>query len=354
MNLSDQMVKGILSTAIVIGLSLLVCVVASPDLLMGWGTLFLVAMVPAQMVVSLLWGCGYPKSIAALPQPWNGLAFLALNAAIGVVVGLIAWNTVGGGISPPTPFVNMYLILAVAVTLWLIIPFQAWPFGTLFKNPGAMGATLWLSAYGIAYMLFRALFNFSFLKGAPFYQASLDPAGLLMAWVPLIFSVASVMVILALVLLDFWPTALLAKKFPVLAKQPFFGIANAAIIASLTALVWRSFVGAQSMDMVVFLTQVCVSTVFGIFILLVMLEGVPSLALPQPWRGLVLITTAGLLSVALFALYRAIALNSYALSAGQPTYVLELWLASAMLAVTFPAMVIHAGYFKFWPLARNI
>ena len=40
------------------------------------------------------------------------------------------------------------------------------------------------------------------------------------------------------------------------------------------------------MDLVAFQTDVCVSLIFGIFIVLVMFEGLPSLRIAQPERGL--------------------------------------------------------------------
>lgn len=44
----------------------------------------------------------------------------------------------------------------------------------------------------------------------------------------------------------------------------------------------------------------------------------------------------------------------FALPSGGPAYDLELWLASSMLAVTFPALVAFANYFQFWPLAVQV
>ena len=37
---------------------------------------------------------------------------------------------------------------------------------------------------------------------------------------------------------------------------------------------------------------------------------------------------------------------------GGPRYELELWVATALLAVTFPLIVVVTGYFDFWPLKR--
>lgn len=38
--------------------------------------------------------------------------------------------------------------------------------------------------------------------------------------------------------------------------------------------------------------------------------------------------------------------------AGAPGYYLELWLASAMLGMTFPVIVAYTAGFDFWPLTR--
>ena len=52
--------------------------------------------------------------------------------------------------------------------------------------------------------------------------------------------------------------------------------------------------------------------------------------------------------------YRALApIATGALHAGPPTYDLEIWLASALLSVTFPFLIFFAEFFKFWPLAKT-
>lgn len=352
MTFTTQPLKGVASTALVVALALLFCAAITPDQLLGWGTLIPVAMVPAQMVLTMLWGCQQPRWVADMPQPRRGLALLAVNVAMGLPIAWLAWQIPGGGVVPPTPFVNMYLILCVPTTMWLIIVFQGWPFNRLFKSPGAMGLALWLSAHGLAYGLFQLLFNFNFLSAAPFYRAELDPSGLLMAWAPLVASIATAVAMLALVLLDFWPVTWLAQRFPSVGRQPVFGVLAGGCVAAIAALMWWGFVVLQQMDLVIFLVRVCVSMAFGIFILLVTMEAVPALQLPQPWRGLVLNGVAVVLAVGVFALYQAVARACFQLPSGQPAYVLELWISSAMLAITFPAMVAFANCFGCWPLVR--
>jgi hypothetical protein len=351
MNNSQQLRRGVLATVLVVAACLLLSLAVSPEFLMGWGTLALVAMVPTQIVISLVWQSAYPRVLADLPQPWRGLAFLVLNVAVGAVVGFIAWKTLGGGIVPPTPFVNMFLIFAVPVALFLVIPLQTWPLNLVFKTPGALGVALVVSTYALTWLLFRQLFNFGFMSGAPFYSAGLDPHGAFMAWLPLVASIAAVVPILGLVLLDFWPVSLLARRFPFVGKQPVFGLVAGAVIVGIVALMWTLFVSNGGMDIVLFMVRICVTFNFGCFILLVMFEGVPSLKLPQPWRGIVLNLLAGVLAVLMLWLYETLAARSFALPSGGPGYPMELWLASSMLAVTFPAMVVFSSFFQFWPLS---
>lgn len=354
MKLDSQPLLGIVSSVFVVSVSLWISVALSPEAMLTWVSLIIVAMVPIQMVMGLAWHSQHPASIAALPQPMRGLAFTTMMALVGGFVAYIGNATVGGGIHPPTPFVNMFMILAVPIALLLIIPFQCWPLSAMFKKqPVWMGFSLVIAAYGLAWLIYQWLFNFSFLEHAPFYQAALDPQGLFMAWLPLAAGLSCVVGILCLVLLEFWPVSLLAKAIPIFGRQPFFGLAASVLIAAIAAGLWWLFDVPHGMDVVAFLVRVGVSMIFGIFIVLVMFDGAAFVRLPQPWRGMVLIAVAAVLAVALHALYRALAIQQFGLPGGPPTYTLELWLATSMLAITFPLMVAFASFFNFWPLRRS-
>ena len=345
MNALQSLRRGVIATAGAVFASLFFCLQVSPEWLTGWGTVILVAMVPVQIVISLVWQASYPQRLADLPQPLRGTAFTGLNVLVGAAVAYLAWRTVGGGMDLPTPFLIMYLIFSVAVMLVLVVPLQCWPFAPAIRHPGLMGGALLLAAYALAYALFRSLFDFGFLAEAPFYRPELDPQGLFMAWIPLVFSIAMLVPVLGLVLFDFWPVSALAGKVSLLGKQPVFGLLALALIVAVAGGLWAVFVG-QGMDQVLFMVRICVTVNFGYFILLVMFDGVPSLKLPQPWRGLVLNGAAVGLAVAMLSLYESLAQRHFALASGGPTYPLELWLASAMLAVTFPLMVVIGSYFK--------
>lgn len=341
---------GILTTILVVAVALLINGLIAPQALMSWVGLFLVAMVTPQIILSLALQGQHPASLAKLPQPWRGLSFCLLTVVVGVVIALITNATVGGGITPPTPFANMYLILGVTVTLALVVPFQCWPFSAIFpKNPVAMGGAILVAAYAIAAILYYTLFNFAFLKGAPFYRADLDPHGLFIAWVPLIFALTCFVVILCLVLLDFWPMSLLPPRMPAFGKQPLFGIVSSIFIALVSLGVWWLFVDKLQTDMVDFMTRDIISLIFGIFIFLVMLEGAQFVSFSQPGRGIVLIILSIILAQGSFVLYTDFCHALFGLPAGSPTYAAEIWLANAMLAVTFPLMVAYAIYLQYWP-----
>lgn len=350
MNIGRQPVVGIIASILVVAVSVWVSLAFQTNFFLSWVNLFMVSMVPVQIVISLVWQCKQPESIGRLHQPIKGIAFLILTVAVGVVVAVLSNRTIGGGLTPPTPFVNMFVILSVLVTIGLVIPLQCWPFSAILgKRPVMMGFALLVSAYAITWLLFTTLFDFGFLNQAPFYRESLDPHGTFNAWHPLTCGLGSVATCLSLVLLDFWPVSILARRVPAFGRQPLFGIASGVLIALVVTAVWQLCVVQSGMDVVQLLVRT-VSMIFGIFIVLVMFEGAPFIRLPQPWRGLILVGAAALLAVCMYFLYRHFAIDRLALPGGAPGYALELWLATSMLAITFPIMVFYAGFFDYWPL----
>jgi len=353
MNIGRQPAVGIIASILVVAVSISLSVALRPDFFLNWVNHLLVSMVPIQIVIGLVWHCKQPESIGRLPQPIRGLVFLIITVAVGVLVAVLSNSTIGGSLTPPTPFVNMFVILSVLVTIWLVIPLQCWPFSTFFgERPVAMGLTLLVAAYALTWITFTTMFDFSFLSQAPFYRDALNPHGSFNAWYPLTCGLCSVATILSLVLLDFWPVSILTRGVPVFGRQPMFGIASGVLIALVVVTVWQICIVQLGMDAVQLLIR-AVSMIFGIFIVLVMFEAAPFIRLPQPLRGLVLIIAAVILAVLMNLLYRYFAVDHLALPGGAPQYVLELWLATSMLAITFPFMVFYASFFDFWPLRQE-
>jgi len=344
---------GIVATLLVVVVALGAALALSSSFEAGAATVFMVAMVPTQIVTSLHWRGEVPAAFGRLPQPLRGLAFTGLGVAVATVVALAAVLVFGGGRFEATPFVIMALVITVPITLMQVILFEGWPFSALTGSRALQGVAILIATYGITYVVDRVFFDFAFVAGAPFYHPDLDPHGLFVAWVPMTALVAAVYAMLILVLFDFRPTAGLFARLPALARQPWRGLVNAVVVAVLVAVPWAGFVTWGGMDLVTFLVRVAVSLIFGVFILLVMMRGAPFVAFAQPWRGFVLSAVAIVLAVVAFALYRWAAVTVHGIAAGPPTWELELWLASAMLAFTFPAMVAFADWFGFWPLVRT-
>ncbi|WP_407261963.1 hypothetical protein [Klebsiella quasipneumoniae] len=266
---------------------------------------------------------------------------------------LFTLSIVGGGTMPPTPFVTIYLIASVPVTFCLIALFGGWPFNIISKNPWLQGGMLLVAAYAITWLLFHTLFNFSFAQDAPFYNPALDPHGVFVAWQPLTAALDALLFMLLLALFDFWPLSSLTQRMPLLSQQPFCGLAALLLVALLSAILWWIFQSVIAMDIVVFMVNICVTMIFGMFILLVPLEGVRSLQIQQPWRGLALAVAAVIFAALMLMLYTFIAEKMFHFPENDKQHAIEFWLASSMLSVTFPSMVFFAQYFHFWPFSSK-
>jgi hypothetical protein len=348
-----QPALGIAAAIFVIGISLGICLGISPAVLGSWVALFTVAMVPPQSVLTLALQSQHPASIAKLPQPARGLVFVLLTAVVGAAIALAANAIFGGGMTPPTPFVILYLIPVVPVVLFLIIPLQCWPFSVMFpKKPLLMGTSVLAASLLITALFYYKLCNFDFLAPAPFYREELNPKGPMPIFVPMIFSFTMFIGIQFLILLDFWPICKIPPAVPFLGKQPWFGILALAFSAAVAWVMWVVFPGMLKMDLLMY-QAVSVSMIYGMFILIVLMEVVPSLKMAQPGRGFVLIALGAVLAVAGFFLHKYLAENTLGLKVGPPGFDVEGWICSAMLAVTFPLMVTYASFFGFFPLKKE-
>jgi chromate transport protein ChrA len=102
-----------------------------------------------------------------------------------------------------------------------------------------------------------------------------------------------------------------------------------------------------------YLVAVPVPFLFGSIVVLNMLENSLFGRMAQPVKGVLNVLTAIVLGTVLSMIFRMLMpAVSGAQPSGAPTYAAQLWLANALLAVTFPFLVIHAAFFNFWPL-RN-
>ena len=94
--------------------------------------------------------------------------------------------------------------------------------------------------------------------------------------------------------------------------------------------------------------------IFGTIIVLNMLQGSLFAKFTQPLKGLLSAVTAAVVGTGLALFYGALAPTlSGTLAPGPPGNDFERWLASALLAVTFPFLIFYAEYFEFWPLKKG-
>lgn len=317
---------------------------------MGWVAFLMICFIPMEVVIGITWGCKHPGFAGVRAQPGKGLLLTLFCLAVGAVVAAAHFITVAGSIGPPPPMAAMCIITSVAMTFWIAVMFGGWPFVNLFKHPVAAGLSMLVGCYLVNYLLFRLLFDYSFMKGAPVYVASLDPHGLFNAWNVLVFEMSALSVLFLMLHFDLWPFT----KSPAIMKQPVLGLVWTALALVLGGLAYYLGVTVAGMDAVAFMVEVPIPFIFGTIIVLNMLQGSLFRNLDQPLRGVVNALAAAVVGVALARIYGALApLVSGTVNPGPPGYDYEIWLASALLAVTFPFLIFFAEFFQMWPLKRE-
>jgi hypothetical protein len=313
----------------------------------GWVSVGLMCAIPAAIVVGAFARDEVVRRLQHLPQPARGLALLVGTAVVALVVAVVHGRTVGGGISPPVPMLAQEIITSVLVTFWLVIVWGGWPF-SLIPNRLAGALALLVCVYVVNALQFHVLFNYAFLRGAPVYRAALDPHGLVDAWDATVFGVTMLAVMFLLLHLDLWPLS----RFPALTHQPWLGLAWTAVLAAIAAPVFWLGTRTVGLPDPVFLVRVPIPFIFGSVLLLNTFQGSLFTLLRPPVRGIASAAAAAMLGSALAAVYRALMpWVTGTLTSGAPSFDAELWLANALLAVTFPLLAIHADYFDLWPFS---
>ncbi len=345
----QQPASGILATVLIMGISLAFISLFDYPTFSGWASYLLMCLIPAQIVVSVTWACNHPGFAAAMRQPLKGTSLVLLTVVIGVIVSTVHYKTVGGGIDPPAPMLIMCIILSVITTFWFAIMFGSWPFTSLIKNPVAAGLVMLLGVYLVNFALFHTFFNYEFMRGAPVYAPALDPHGLFNAWSALVFFVTASAVMFLMLNFELWPLT----SFPAIMRQPVLGIVWTLIVVVITAILFYLGVDVVWKDPVAFMIRVPIPFIFGTIVTHNMLEGCLFVKLKQPVKGVLNTVGTVIIGTGLAWLYGSLAPHvTGALKSGPPAYDYEIWLASALLAVTFPFLIFYAEFFKMWPLCR--
>jgi len=316
----------------------------------GWVSYGLICCIPMQIVIAVTWGCRQPGFAASQRQPVKGILLLLIALAAGAIVGVVHHFVVGGQVSPPPPMSVMCLIVSVIVTFWGAIMWGGWPFTAMIKNPVGAGLALLTACYVVNYLLFRLFFNYEFMRGAPVYVPALDPHGMFNAWYATVFYVTAIAIMFLMLNFDLWPLT----KSPALMKQPVLGLVWTAIILVVGGVVFYLGVYAAGMDVVAFMVKVPIPFIFGTIIVLNMMQASLFGKLAQPLKGVLNAIASAAIGLALALLYGALApLVTGIVKPGPPSYDFEIWLASALLAVTFPFLIYYAEFFQMWPLRKE-
>jgi hypothetical protein len=345
-----QPLLGIVATALVIAVSLGFISLFAFPIFATWVAFLTICFIPMEIVMSVTWGCKHPGFAATRSQPAKGILLTLMALVVGAIVAVVHFKIVGGGINPPPPMLAMCIITSVIIMFWLAIMWGGWPFGALIKNPLGAGFAMLAASYIINYLLFRLLFNYDFIKGAPVYVASLDPHGLFNAWNVVVFYVTAIAVMFLSLNFDLWPFT----ASPALMKQPVLGFVWTIVALAIGGVAFYLGIYVIGMDVVSFMVRVPIPFIFGTIIVLNMMHGSLFSKFAQPLKGLLNALASGVIGVALALLYGALApMVTGAVKPGPPSYDFEIWLASALLAVTFPFLIFYAEFFKMWPLHKE-
>ena len=349
LNLKQPLV-GFAASALVIAVSLGFISLFDAPKFVGWVAFCLISVIPMEIIIGVTWKCELPASAASLQQPAKGIALVLLTFVVGAVGGAASLIVVGGGVSPPAPMLMTCTITAVIITFWATIIWGGWPFTSMIKNPVAAGAAMLAVCYAVNYLLFRLLFDFAFMRGAPVYAASLDPHGLFNANLVLVFYLTFISIMFLVLNFDLWPFT----RFESMMKQPVLGLVWTLVCLALGAIVFYAGIFALKMDPLQFMVRVPIPFIFGSILVLNMLQGSLFAKFSQPVKGVLNALASAVIGVVLAIFYGLLSrFISGPLSSGPPANEFEIWLASALLGVTFPFLIFYADFFQFWQIKKH-
>jgi hypothetical protein len=343
-----QPALGITSSLLVTIVSLAFISVFAVPAFTTWVAYAMICLIPMVIVVSVTWGAKHPVFAARRSQPSKGAFLMLLVLAAGVIVALVHFITVGGSVSPPTPMLSMCIITTVIIAFWLTIIWGGWPFTALMR-PVVAGLSILATSYVVNYLLFRLFFNYGFMRNTSLYVPAQDPHGLFNAWNALAGYLTMTAAMFLLLCFELWPLA----KRPALMRQPVLGLIWTASVLGIGAAALFIAEGLFRMDAPLFMVRVPIPFIFGTIIVMNMFQNSLFARFSQPLRGLLNAAAAAVIGVALARLFGALApILSGPIASGPPGYTFEIWLASALLAVTFPFLIIFGELFQFWPLRK--
>lgn len=322
-----QPLAGIASTLVIIAISLGFISLFDAPTLTGWVAYYLMWTIPVTLVVGVVWAGNYPAFVAGRRQPMRGLMLLLIALAVGFAIAATHLIVVGAGVHPPV----QSTIVSVVVALWMTIVWEGWPF-TLVRRSLLAGLGLLVGYYVVAQILFHTL------------TGMFDAASVVG------FCVTAAAIMFLTLHFDLWPL----RRSATLMRQPVLGLVWTAIALTLGGSLYLVCSRALEMAPPVVLTTVSIPFIFGSIVVLNMFDGSLFGAVSQPVRGAAGALTAAVIGTALSLGYGSLAsILTGPLQPGPPEFAFEIWMASALLAVTFPFLDYHAHLFDMWPFAQR-
>ncbi|WP_111977032.1 hypothetical protein [Algibacillus agarilyticus] len=311
-----------------------------------WLVLAFIMCVPFQVASGILLETNKPRLLARLSLPSKGLLIILCCAVSAILVSIVTYYTVGGGIELPKPPVINYAIAVVVATFWYAIVWQCWPIAKFTNKPEWLALSVVFVGLFLGYLIFNFSFSFEFMQSSPLYEETLDPKGWFKSWNVVAFLVTTVAVIFTFVLFDFWPISQIK-----LGNKAFVGnlIKSLSIIA-IAGSIYLLFVNYWDFDPVIYLVNGPISYIFGMFVPLNLFSGQLFSHIKQPTRGIYLVIVSAIAGFLLNLLYFWFAQQMLPEALIGGLYQQELWVANAMLAFSFPLLVAITAHLQFWPL----
>ncbi|WJG09561.1 hypothetical protein [Aliiglaciecola sp. LCG003] len=320
------------------------------DFFVGWVSLAFMCATPFQIVQAIVWHNSIPKVVTTVGQPLKGLIMTAMFCVASLIVTTILYFTIGQGIL--SPILIHFVIQSVVVSLFVVIAFGCWPMTQFFTHPIALGIATLVYCYVLNLALFMIFYDYHFFAELPFYPHSLDPGGLFNGITALTFAVTCASVLMVVTMFDLWPAALLVNSD----KQPQLGLVVTIQILILTFLVYYLFVNILAMDPMDFMVKGPVCIIFGTFLVQNMMQFQLFSNLQQPLKG---VLKSGICFVGAFIMYQLyqfilpLMVGETLIAGPERGYAKEIWIATAMLGITFPVINFVSGGFDFWPVKRK-
>ena len=351
---NNYLLVGIMALLLVLAIASTVIITATQtmgtDFFINWVGTFLICGTPFQLMMAIVWRHEYPGFIANVPQPAKGAVLTGLFLLAAAVFTPLLLYTFGQGVLSPI-YIHL-VVMSVPTCLFVIIIFGSWPFSQFSSNPLIVGIGTLIFCHTLNYLIFITFFNYNFFSDAPFYATSITPEGLFNGFTALTYAVTAASCLMVFLMFEMWPVVMLCTPD----KQPFFGLVATALILVVAGIVYGIFVGYLGMEPMDYMVRGPVCIIFGAFIVDNMMQFQLFTNLQQPVKGLVKSSVCLVGAFLMFLLYEAVApliSGMDLLSGPENNYAKEVWIATAMLGVTFPTINVISGAFDFWPIKKS-